>query len=521
MKIGKKMKAVGEMKKRLLYFSLIMALVLSACGGKEESNYGIAAYAYPISPVSAYAPAELVVFNGENGDEIGKIDLGLADLMWDVDIVTTPDLVYGLCATSTGVFIFDIAEAEIVGKLEWVGEVPQAGVDIVVTPDGTRGIIAHGTQMYPSTPYLPATVTIFEIPSGDKLAEVPINGKKIPWDVDIQLTPNGEMGLVASTDQIIVFDTLTGEVISIFEEPGFVVPVGIDPVITGDGQTAIFVMGTEISLRDEVIGIEPAQFYPDLYANLFMYFMNLSTGSLINKLDFSAHTSTWDVDIKLTPDGDYGLFATSDRVHLFDARQFIYFTSVETTPGQIPQIGSDLVITPDGKRGIVAYGTQTYPPNPYMSVTVKIFSIPSGEVINTIDLNYPYLSAGIDITLTPDGSYALIPVDFRVVILETESGNLVSEFETESNVPQMGVDVAVTPNGETGIIATGPMLFPPQPYLPVYVEIFSIPNGTKIAQVDIKGGTVAWDVDIQISEHGETGYVFHNGYVTLFNIKDG
>ena len=58
---------------------------------------------------------------------------------------------------------------------------------------------------------------------------------------------------------------------------------------------------------------------------------------------------------------------TSDGVHLFDVQNGTLLTTVETVPGQIPQVGSDLVVTPDGKTALVAFGTRTYPPRPYMS----------------------------------------------------------------------------------------------------------------------------------------------------------
>ncbi len=508
-----------KFNKILLLIICFTFFILSGCGEKREPNYGLVAYTSPISPPQPYAYSQLLIFDVNTGKTLYEVKLEPGEMAWDVDMLLSPDKKTGLAVTSGGVTIFEVPSAKILGKLKWSGELPPPDVDPVITPDGKRGLIAHGSQTNPLSPYLPVKLTIFEIPSGKVIGDVPLEQPNMPWDMDIVLTKDGKIGLVPTAGAITIFDTLTAKVLSKVDLSGQAPPVGVDLEVTKDGSKGVVAFGSGTYSNYSAVGKKTDTLAEDAYIPVSVLVFEIPSGKIVGSLPIPQPLSTWDVDIKLVNDHT-SLIATSLGLYIFDVDKAQLLATVPSEGG-LPQRSSDIQITPDGKTGIVAYGPLAYPIAPYLPVKIRLFRIPSGEEIRTLDLNHPMLAMGIDIMLTPDGKTGLAPMDGYVYIFDTATGDLLSQVKTMGNSPQLAVDLLVTPDGSKGILATGSMTYPPSPYLPVYVQIFKIPSGEFIGKSEEITGSVPWDVDIRLSEDGQTALFAHTGYVTLIDMNSG
>lgn len=179
-------------------------------------------------------------------------------------------------------------------------------------------------------------------------------------------------------------------------------------------------------------------------------------------------------------------------------------TKTVSTPflaGELGDAGNgvlDVVITPDRTTALVStFGTNT----------VSFVSMTSKSLLGSVTLSF----AAEDISLTPDGKYALVTdggFSPMIAVIDVENRTLVEEYTSPDINPDPTIEeynhfqaVAVAADGETVLTVD---------YFVGQLHVFTINdtgNLTFVESIDISSGGTLYPVNVSISPDGQTAIV--------------
>jgi hypothetical protein len=402
------------------------------------------------------ATANLRIINADNGLVYPKINFGSDEyLVQEVDVVVTPDGTKALVMTddraraSGKLWIIDIAARAVRHEIDFDDdEHPEKGVDLVVSPDGTKVIVATYDNVNSS-----GNLRLIDIATGTLQWKVDFDPNEHPLeDVDPLFTQDGQRIIFMTYDNegdsgnLRIINVATGTVLhKINFDPNEHPVKGVDPVLTPDGTRVIAATGDNHLSSGNIRII-------DVYA-----------GSVLRKIDFDPDEHPQrDVDLLVTPDSSKIIFETYDNVNRSGNLRIINVgtgavTKIDFMPFEHPISDLDIVLTPDGLRVLVPTYYDYGP-----SGKLRIINVATGTVLHMINFDpgeHPI--NGVDVVLTPDGTRALMPtfVDAgqsgNLRIIDVANGTILHTINFDPGQhPINGVDVALTPDGTRALMIT-------------------------------------------------------------------
>jgi YVTN family beta-propeller protein len=202
-------------------------------------------------------------------------------------------------ATATGLVLVDTVEHRVVNMVD----VPGQGLDVAVTPDGTRTYVATGaglTEVDTSKPAVP----------GPNLVE----GEEV---YSVVAAADGDRVYAASRSGVVVVDPRAGAVITTIELPGQKFGLAVSP----DG-TRLYVANSDLNAVSVI---------------------DTGTAEVIDTIESGAFT----LDVALSPSSARGYVAQEGAVGVFTTDARTPLTNIPVPDGGVLEA---VAVTPDGGR---------------------------------------------------------------------------------------------------------------------------------------------------------------------------
>ncbi|MDI6782743.1 MAG: hypothetical protein QME64_01455 [bacterium] len=341
-------------------------------------------------------------------------------------------------------------------------------------------------------------------------------------DVDPVVSPDSTRVLVPATDGLRIINPFAPSVLANLGLPGHLVS-GVDVVCTLDSRTAVLptqggILGVNLLANtpyaftplpgrvvyDVDAQIEPGtnRVYMPTNGGVRIYTL---AGSTVTTLAIPGPLEPG-VDLVFHPGGTWAFLPTLGGIAVLNRTTLSVATVVPLPSGLLPDI--DIRLNDSGTRGylptaahlVVINGT-TNPPS-----ILTIIPLSSGSIVRS-----PL--EGIDVELTPDQAFALLPV--QTIGIGAPSPSALGIVNTATNaisfvpLPSIlvpNVDVIPTLGSITAAIPTQGFL-----------SFVNVPASSLIANIPLSGSIVS-GVDLQLTPDGTLGYMPTNGGIDIFAI---